>query len=114
MASMTSRLNGKTRRNAHQTIAASIHGGPERKTRGEEDRFVAEISARNARGELHKLLLEQREVDELLTNLAPASSIETRLEIAAASLHRLDDSQLLALICEVLHGREKQAGVLKP
>jgi len=29
-------------------------------------------------------------------------------------LHPLDDSQLLALICAVLHGREKSGSVLKP
>jgi hypothetical protein len=112
MGFMTTRINGKT--NRRRPVAALIHAAPATKERGKDDAVVAEISARGASGDYHQILVTQDELDLLITNLTPASSIKTRLEIAASALHGLNDSQLLSLICEVLHGRERPSGVLKP
>ena len=113
MGIMTTRLNGKARRN-RRPIAASIHGVPAADKRHKDDGVVAEITVRGASGDCYEIFMTQEELDQLIINLAPASNIKTRLEIAAASLHQLNDSQLLSLICEVLHGRERPSGVLKP
>ena len=114
MGFLIARPNGKSERSRRRPLVASIHASPATKDRHKDDPVVAEISARGASGDDHTILVTQEELDQLITNLAPASSIKTRLEIAAVSLHGLDDSHVLALICEVLHGREKPSGVLKP
>jgi len=113
MGFIATRPNGKTKRNRRQSVAVLAH----RLTsadRGKDDAVVAEIKVRAASGECYDLCMTQEELDQLVINLAPVSNIKARLEIAAASLHALNDSQLLSLICEVLHGREKPSGVLKP
>lgn len=110
MAYLTTRQNGRGRR---RTVAASVHAALALDDRAEREEVVAELSAQDGARNEYRILLTQQEVDELIINLAAASSDKVRLEIAAASLHPLDDSQLLALICEVLHGREKSSSVLK-
>lgn len=111
MAYIITRQNGRSRR---RTVAVTVRAALTSSARSDHEDVVAEYSARDAGGNEYRILLTQQEVDALLTNLAPAGSEKTKLEIAAASLHRLDDSQLLALICAVLHGREKSGSVLKP
>lgn len=111
MGYVTGQLNGKSRGN-RRPVAAQIRAAPAKNENYEM--VVAEISARGPASARQQILLTQEELDQLMASLAPAISINTRLEIAAASLHELNDSQLLALICEVLHGREKPGGVLKP
>jgi hypothetical protein len=114
MGFITTRLNGKTQRSRRRPVAASIQAVPAADERHKDNAVVAEIGVRGPSGDYYEILMTQEDLDQLITNLAPASSIKTRIEIAAASLHGLDDSQLLSLICEVLHGRERPSGVLKP
>lgn len=112
MGYVTAPVNGKSRGNRRRPVAAEIHAAPAKDETYET--VVAEISARGTAAQHQRILLTQEELDQLMASLAPVISMKTRLEIAAASLHELNDSQLLALICEVLHGREKPGGVLKP
>jgi hypothetical protein len=114
MGFMTTRLNGKPQRNRRRPVSALIHGVPAADRKHKDDGVVAEIAVRGASGDCYEILMTQEELDQLIINLAPASDVKTRLEIAAAALHDLNDSQLLSLICEVLHGRERPSGVLKP